>query len=96
MLRGAADTCAARTKAHRQECLCHWCDCENPLFLAAQCNTGPSRLWVKTSACYGAGVRAAWLLFEDEGRAFYFFGFEGDGDFDVVGDFDEGVPLFIP
>ena len=48
----------------------------------------------------GAGetpaVRKAWLLFEDEGRAFYFFGFEGDGDFNVVGDFDEGVPLFIP
>jgi len=68
----------------------------DPLFLAAQCNTGPSRLWVTTSACYGAGVRAVWLPFEDEGRPFYFFGFEGDGDFDVVGDFDEGVPLFIP
>ena len=35
-------------------------------------------------------AQEAWLLFEDEGRAFYFFGFEGDCNLDVVGDFDEG------
>ena len=41
-------------------------------------------------------VGKGWLLFEDEGRAFYFFGFEGDGDLDVVGDFDEGNALIHP
>ncbi|HLY40274.1 MAG TPA: hypothetical protein VKR52_03630, partial [Terracidiphilus sp.] len=35
-------------------------------------------------------AQEGWLLFEDEGRAADLFGFEGDGDFDVVGDFDEG------
>jgi hypothetical protein len=35
-------------------------------------------------------VRKGWLLFEDEGWAANLFGFKGYGDFDVVGDFDEG------
>jgi hypothetical protein len=35
-------------------------------------------------------VRKARLLFEDEGWAANLFGFKGYGDFDVVGDLDEG------